>query len=113
MSLPIANLWGQTYDAATIMLSHKKSVAKQTKEEQPKALETNCHRHPLSLSVKETTTSLREKFPNTELFLVCIFGLNTEIYGKYWSEITPYLYNYNTIWPDKDNIQTMCYMLDC
>ena len=39
MSLPIANLCGQTYDAATIMLDHKKKVSKETKEEQPKALE--------------------------------------------------------------------------
>ena len=39
MSLPIANLCGQTYDAATIMLDHQKKVSKEAKEEQPKALE--------------------------------------------------------------------------
>ena len=58
MNLPISNLRGQTYDTATTVLGHKSSVVpKQIKEEQPKALETNCHGHSLTLSVKETAAS--------------------------------------------------------
>ena len=57
MSLSILNLRGQTYDGASNMLGHKSDVAKQIKEEQPKAFETHCHGHALSLSVKEATKS--------------------------------------------------------
>ena len=35
------------------MLGHKSGVAKQIKAMQPKALETHCHGHTLSLSVKD------------------------------------------------------------
>ena len=57
MSLSILNLRGQTYDGASNMLGHKSDVAEQIKEEQPKAFETHCHGHALSLSVKEATKS--------------------------------------------------------
>ena len=43
MSLPISNLRDQIYDGANNLLDHKSRVAKQIKEEQPKALETHCH----------------------------------------------------------------------
>ena len=57
LSLPISNVRGQTYDGASNMLGHKSGVARQIKEEQPKAFETHCHGHTLSLSVKEATKS--------------------------------------------------------
>ena len=56
-NLPMCNLRGQTYDGASNMLGPKSGVAKQIKDEQPKALETHCHGHTLSLSVKDTTKS--------------------------------------------------------
>ena len=46
---------GQTYDGASNMMGHKSGVAKQIREIQPKALETHCHGHALSLSVKDLT----------------------------------------------------------
>ena len=57
LSLPISNLRGQTYDGASNMLGHKSGVAKQIIAEQPKAFDTHCHGHALSLSVKEATKS--------------------------------------------------------
>ena len=57
LNLPIANLRGQTYDGVNNMLGHKSGVAKQIKDAQPKALETHCHGHILSLSIKDTTRS--------------------------------------------------------
>ena len=53
--LPLTNLRGQTYDGASNMMGHKSGVAKQIREIQPKALETHCHGHTLSLSVKDMT----------------------------------------------------------
>jgi hypothetical protein len=53
--LPLTNLRGQTYDGASNMMGHKSGVAKKIREIQPKALETHCHGHTLSLSVKDMT----------------------------------------------------------
>ena len=52
MSLSLSNLRGQTYDGASNMLGCKSGVAKQIKDHQPKAFETHCHGHSLSLLCK-------------------------------------------------------------
>ena len=57
MSLPFSNLRGQIYDGANNILGHKLDVAKQIKEEKPKAFKTHCHGQTLSLSVKKATKS--------------------------------------------------------
>ena len=54
-NLPLSDLRGQAYDGASNMMGCKSGVAKQIKEMQPKALETHCHGHTLSLSVKDMT----------------------------------------------------------
>ena len=41
------------------MLGHRSGVAKQIKDMQPRALETHCHGHTLSLSIKDATKSSR------------------------------------------------------
>ena len=53
--LPLNDFRGQTYDGASNMMGYKSGVAKQIKSIQPKALETHCHGHTLSLSVKDMT----------------------------------------------------------
>ena len=58
-NLPLTNLRGQTYDGASNILGKKSGVAAQIKLIQPKAVETHCHGHSLSLSVKDTTKSSR------------------------------------------------------
>ena len=42
MNLSISNLRGQIYNGASKLFGHKLFVAKQIKEEQPKALEIHC-----------------------------------------------------------------------
>jgi len=58
-NLPLSNLQGQTYDGASNMLGKKSGVAAQIRAIQPKAVETHCHGHSLSLSVKDATKSSR------------------------------------------------------
>ena len=58
-NLSLSNLRGQTYDGASNMLGCKSGIAKQIKDHQPKALETHCHGHSLSLSVKDMTKQCR------------------------------------------------------
>ena len=41
------------------MLGCKKGVAKQLQDIQPKVYITHCHRHSLSLSIKDTTKNCR------------------------------------------------------
>lgn len=58
-NLPIDYLRGQTYDGASNMMGKKSGVAQQIKSLQPKAVETHCHGHSLSLSVKDATRESR------------------------------------------------------
>ncbi|XP_066935707.1 zinc finger MYM-type protein 1-like [Clytia hemisphaerica] len=58
-NLPIDYLRGQTYDGASNMMGKRSGVAQQIKSLQPKAIETHCHGHSLSLSVKDTTRESR------------------------------------------------------
>ena len=58
-NLPFSDLRGQTYDGASNMLGKKSGVAVQIKLFQPKAVESHCQGHSLSLSVKDTTKASR------------------------------------------------------
>ena len=58
-NLPFSDLRGQTYDGASNMLGKKSGVAAQIKLLQPKAVESHCQGHSLSLSVKDTTRASR------------------------------------------------------
>ena len=53
--LPLTDLRDQTNDDTSNMMGHRSGVVKQIREIQLKALETNCHSHALSLSVKDMT----------------------------------------------------------
>lgn len=50
---------GQCYDGASNMLGKHSGVAVQIRELQELALETHCHAHSLSLSVKDTTKNIK------------------------------------------------------
>ena len=52
-------LRGQCYDGASNMLGKSSGVAVKIRELQPLALETHCHAHSLSLSVKDTTKGIK------------------------------------------------------
>ena len=54
-NLPFSDLRGQTYDGASNMLGKKSGAAAQIKLLQPKAVESHCQGHSLSLSVRDTT----------------------------------------------------------
>lgn len=56
-NLSLQNCRGQTYDGASNMMGKKSGVATQIKKQQPKAIETHCHGHSLSLAVKDLTSS--------------------------------------------------------
>ena len=58
-NLQFSDLRGQTYDGASNMLGKKSGVAAQIKLLQPKAVESHCQGHSLSLSVKNTTKASR------------------------------------------------------
>jgi len=53
------NCRGQCYDGASNMLGKSSGVAVQIRRLQPLALETHCHAHSLSLSVKDTTKDIK------------------------------------------------------
>lgn len=50
---------GQCYDGASNMLGKSSGVAVQLRNLQPLAVETHCHAHSLSLSVKDTTKHVK------------------------------------------------------
>ena len=58
-NLPFSDLRGQTYDGASNMLGKKSGVAAQIRLLQPKAVESHCQGHSLSLSLKDTTKASR------------------------------------------------------
>ena len=53
--LALSNVKLQTYHDASNTMGRKSEVAELIKKDQPKALETHCHSHTLSLSVKDMT----------------------------------------------------------
>ena len=55
MQLEFDKCRGQCYDGASNMLGRKAGVAQLIKKIQPKAHETHCHGHSISLSVKDAT----------------------------------------------------------
>ena len=59
LQLSLAYCRGQCYDGASNMLGHKTGVAKRIQDVQPKAHPTHCHRHSLSLSVKDTVKNCK------------------------------------------------------
>lgn len=56
-NLSLKKCRGQTYDGASNMMGKKSGVATQIKKQQPKAIETHCHGHSLSLAIKDLTSS--------------------------------------------------------
>ena len=70
----------------------------------------------MRLSALTINVLLRQKYPNTELFLVRfpVIGLNTEIhfincrsqseYGEIWTRRTPYLDTFYTVYGTKNGI---------
>ena len=56
-NLSLQSCRGQTYDGASNMMGKKSGVATQIKKDQPKAIETHCHGHSLSLAIKDLTSS--------------------------------------------------------
>ena len=59
LQLSLVNCKGKCYDGANNMMGHKTGVAKRIQDLQPKAYPTHCHRHSLSLSVKDTTNNCK------------------------------------------------------
>ena len=58
-NLPLSDLRDQIYDGAINMPGKRPGVAAQIKRVQPKAIETHCHGHSVTLSAKDATKSNR------------------------------------------------------
>ena len=60
LQLPLENWRGpECYDGASNKLGHRTGVAKRIQDIQLKAYPTHCHRHSLSLSVKDITKNCK------------------------------------------------------
>ena len=55
LQLSLDGCRGQCYDSATNMLGNNSGVAAKIQKKQPKAFQSHCHCHSLSLIVKDST----------------------------------------------------------